>query len=317
MHIRHSVRPTRSRAGSRVLTAATAVAVALGASLAVGAGCATGRPLHYTSTGDRWNVPIEGFLPDGTPVVKVVVQKAGPFLFALKLDGLSTIDPTLAKKLQLWWDVNLDGRMMSNKTGRALQFQTTMFQVDSLQMGELKMYRRQIRGYRQTATFRGQPIRGVIGQDILGQSTVWHIDRDRNLFRVATQGNMPLSEDAVRLDIKQMFSALYTYVDVGHGQRAYMRILFTGPTTIKTAIAQRAGLARFSNGSALAQNLSIGQVPISQLVFDRFVDNYITQDVTEGELGAQFWTRYNMTINLHEKVIWLTPRHIKGGPSSI
>lgn len=298
----------RARTATIALTALCIVLLA--------ASCVSGSPPQFKSTGNAWTVPVEGFLADGQPVVSVTIDGKGPYLFSVQFDGMSTIHPDLGTELKLWRDVDLDGRMFDRRSGNSVRFQTTHFQVNALQMGELTIGRVHILAMANPSSFRGQQIQGTIGRDMLGQTTIWHLDRDRGLFQVANQGHFQPPAHAQRIDFKLRFGEIFAYVGVNDRQLAYMRVLFNGPTSLRPSIARRAGLARRADGLLVGRQVTVGQTEVDVLIFDHYYEPTGPQSITEGELGAQFFNRYNVTVNLHEQAIWLTPRRRQRGPGS-
>lgn len=290
----------------RIAQSNITVTIIAAAALAVAA-CTAGSPLHFKSKGDIWQIPVASSPTSPEVVAQVKVNGKGPFLFAIRFNDRSTIHPELAKRLDLWQTTDTSSRMIGDKSGKSLSSQLAYAQVDSLEVGDLKMGGMRMVMLANGGVIEGVPILGVIGADLLSETTIWHLDRDQGVFTVANQNHFEPPPEADRVAITIHQGELFTNIHVD-GREVYVRVRFDGPTTIRPGIARKLQLAPGGDSRWIAGEVSVGDVQAGDLLFGPYIEQRRVQNPIEGELGLQFWSRYNLTINLHQKAVWVTPR---------
>src|SRR5262245_48618555 len=150
--------------------------------------CTYGAPLGF-SGGDSWSIQMIGPLEDNELVVPVKVQGKGPYLFMIDGDAEhSSVDSAIVSDAELYC---VRGADMLDERDHMVQ--TTECDIKKLQIGDTltvsgltKVHAHKFGTY----WSGGRQMRGVLGRDVIADSMILGVDRDRGLITLATQGHL-------------------------------------------------------------------------------------------------------------------------------
>jgi hypothetical protein len=295
-----------------------AVAVAAAGALATSAACVAGAPLGF-SKGDNWTIPLVGALEDGPLVAPVYIDGKGPFLFEINFDADSSMDPLLVGTLDLY--KFRKNYKLVDASDHVSHEELWYAEVKQVTLGDLTVSRREFAVNPTGGVYRGQPVLGIIGRDILSETLIWTIDRDRSTLFVATQGHASPPVDAVRvkgrLDRGNLFITshvdqreMYLRLDQGYAHSLLWPRLIRD---MKLASARDPkmdsfGRRRFYPDGFWAQRAAIGEAAVSGQLFFALEDKRLRPRDLDGVIGRDFLARFHATFNLHKSSVWLRPR---------
>ncbi len=285
---------------ARWVEAVVAVGVAIGL-----AACAAGVPPGF-SDGTSWTIPVVGGLDDGPLVAPVFINDEGPFLFVLNPRAASTIDPELARNLDIWVDrtdqkiVSFDDKITHEKLDIA--------DILKVRVGTLTVVKTKFLALPARARYHGQRVWGTIGKEIFAESLIWTIDRDRQQVHVATQGHQPVPDGATKVTAKRLrANRLFVDVRLDGKTKAYV---FVDPcrygSGVWPKVAARAGLDR--RGGHWVAAVTLAGLEVADVPIYAYEDKRVRTRDWDGMLGMEFFAKYHVIINWHEHVVWLTPR---------
>jgi hypothetical protein len=314
-----SLRLARKLPGLRIVVGAVAI---------VSTACALGAPLGFAK-GDSWSIPAMGALEDGAFIVPVEIEGKGPFLFVAWPGAKSSIDPGLAKQLGLFVE-RTDGKLVN--AGDHISHEITDYaEIKRLSLGDLTANRRRFIVYPGSGTYKGIPLNGVIGADILDDTLIWTFDRDRQMIHLAVQEKATRpSPDAIEVKLSRVNNNAM-FVDARIGERTLdMRVDFIRTaTTVWPAVAESLGLPsldgqqlrdafgrtyRYDDHAWRVPELALAGAVVGELAVFPLRDKRVRESDFDGELGADFFAQFDVTVNMHKLRMWLRPRqrHLGG-----
>lgn len=151
------------------------------------AACTSGAPPGFAGgfRGDRWAFPLVGPLEDGLLLTPVTINTHGPFLFLIDPDApVSIVDGELIKLADLR-PVPGPQRLDETDTQRTRGYAELL----GVEIGSLIVERREAMVVaRHTYDAAGRRVHGVLGRDVIADSLVLGVDRDRGLAHLVVVG---------------------------------------------------------------------------------------------------------------------------------
>lgn len=282
-------------------------------SLVIAGGCAAGAPLGFEKGTNNWSIPLEGTLANGVPLAQVEIDGKGPYLFAINLDMLSTIDPALAQELGLWETRTTKDKAVDEQDDVVIE-QFTYAELPRFTVGNLTVSNRRFIAMRPGASYEGQPILGIIGRDVISETLIWTLDRDRAMLHIATQGHYTPPPEAQQIELSLYQGQIFVKAKIEDRITAELRVRFHNASQLWPELAAKAGLERVDTGDQqnpplwLAKSVQIGRVYATDVPFFAFQDERVREVEYDGVLGQDLWSRYRITVNVHKRVMWLEPR---------
>lgn len=284
------------------------------------AGCAVGAPPGF-SDGDLWTFPLVAPLEDDLLLVPVYIdEKKEPLLFMIDPDSdFSVIDSAAQSELELY---TLPGTEVLNEADNKVK--TFIAEVMKIKVGDLEVRNLKMRVVRAGAwSSGGRVIRGVLGRDIISDSLILSVDRDRGLAYLATQGHLRPQPGSTAIGVRHFLHREIAEVKInGQSYDLHMdlgaRTSMLWPYLIDRArlprIAVRAelvdelGTRREVSSGAMAARVEANEARADGIVFLPFDDRKFEDDHFDGALGQNFLSSFQVTFNWHEKKVWLKPR---------
>lgn len=304
------------------------VAVLLVACLG-GASCVVGAPPGF-SDGESWSFPLVGALEGGPLIVPVTIHDRGPYLFRVDPDSpMSQLDAGLVNELELL--TTLGPKFVDEADQRRPTFFAEVLRIKA---GTLTVRNRDFlvmpAGAFDTG---GRRIRGVIGHDLLADSTVFGFDRARGMGYIATQKGFHPPEGAIvvgydtqivaeaKSDLPAVTRRLVSarvggqavslHVDLGEGvsQLRFAKWDAAGLYVFKLArdLVDEAGQRRRVDRGGLAEHVEVGAVKSGEVLFVKYDDRRWRESAIDGTLGLDFFEGYTTWANWHTHQLYLVP----------
>ena len=299
---------------AQVLRAAALIASLVG-------GCAIGAPPGFSS-GDHWSFPLVGPLENSNLVVPVYVNDTGPYLFMLDPDSeYSSVDAGIQSALKLY---SVQGPAIQDENDNLKE--TVLAETRELRIGDLTVSNKQVRVHHVGMFwFNGRQVRGLIGRDILSDSLILQLDRDRGMVHLGTQGHLAPPPDATTELAMKLRNSRYLVklrVNDGNELAAHLdlgaRWTMLWPTLLEraklptvrvsAAIVDEAGTRREITTGSIAAKVAVGGAEASGLLLLPFGDRRTRAVDLDGAVGNNFLAAYHVTVNWHQKKVWLRPR---------
>ena len=289
--------------------------------------CAMGAPPGF-SAGDSWTVPIVAPLENGPILVPVRINGAGPYLFMLDPDSsVSSVDTAIVSELDLY---NRFGGQAVSEADKLVNVRGA--EVRTIGVGNLTVSNRRVRVHDVGAFMvNGRLVRGLLGRDVIADSLVLAIDRDRGMMHLATQGHLepPAGADAIsyyhergpgmKVPSRRVAKAtmnrtipLRMHLDLG----APMSMLW--PKKIDEAklprIAMRGtiidelGQRQVVDYGSIAAMLEVGSVELQAISLVPYRDKRWREVDLDGVVGLNFFSQFQVTVNWHRATFYLSPR---------
>lgn len=285
--------------------------------------CVMGKPLGF-GDGESWTIPVVGDLEGGTLVAPVYIHGKGPFLFEIDpTQHRSRIDRRLAGMLGIHMERHL-GDQKRDADDRTHEH-AIYAEILKIQIGDLHVRSRLFGVFdRGQWSFRGHPILGELGRDIIDDTLVWRFDRDRMVLQLAVQGKLDPPPAGTAIKGKVDRSKFFVWADVGAGSKVKLYLNFRNEiSALWPHVAKELGLQRTDAGAYMldewgnrrelrqgwrVDRLALGDESAEGFTFVPYHDARVDPRDWDGSLGLDFLGRYNLTVNWHEKRIWLEPR---------
>lgn len=287
------------------------------------ASCAVGAPPGF-SDGDVWTVPLVAPLENDLLLVPVTINDMQqPVLFMIDPDSQeSAIDAGLQSKLKPYSYQVQDE--LSEADHRVHVF---VAEIIKLRIGDLEVRNRKMRVVNMGALWsNGRMIRGILGRDIISDSLIFSVDRDRGIAYLATQGHLKPPPGATAVDLTHYFHRQLATVTInkGHSVRLHMdlgaRSSMLWPSQlaklglphipVKAQLVDEYGVVRGVDAGGLAAKVALGGQEIDGVLMLPFGDKRIqeTDHEVDGALGQNFFSHFFVMINWDQKKLWLKPR---------
>ncbi|HKE13677.1 MAG TPA: aspartyl protease family protein [Kofleriaceae bacterium] len=283
-------------------------------------GCAVGAPPGF-GKGESWSFPLVAPLEDDVLLVPVLIDGVPqPVVFMIDPDSaVSSIDSALQQQLKPY-----TRQVPHEVTERDQRVPVFMAEIKKIRLGELEVENLTMRIHK-AGTFwaGGRQVRGIIGRDILADSILFYADRDRGIGILATQGSLSPPPKATEVHYRTFFHRRLAKVKIN--RRDYTMHLDLGARTtmlwgpkIRTAalpkLSVRAelqdeyGTTWQETSGGLAAMVEMGNARVDALVVLPYGDRRVNPTDLDGALGQNFFSRFNVMVNSHEKTMWLKPR---------
>ena len=292
--------------------------------------CTYGAPLGFSS-GDSWSAPLVGPLEDRELVVPVRINGQGPYLFVIDSDApVSSVDAAIQSELELYAS---RGEELADERDRKVQ--TTDAEVKKLQVGDqLTVSNLKVKVHNVgTYSVSGRLMRGVLGRDVIADSLILGVDRDRGLITLATQGHLAAPAGAARLGWRDQRFALgprrrltsatvngkqvTMHIDLGAELSQLwarkMQQLELPRVGVRATTVDELATSRQVSFGAMAATVSAGGVDTHGLLMLPYEDKRTRDIDLDGSLGLNFFVRHNLVVNLHTKAVYMSPREADPG----
>jgi hypothetical protein len=300
------------------------------AALALLVGCARGAPPGFSS-GTSWTIPLIGPLEDGLLLVPALVDGKGPFVFAIDPDAqVSVVDHEVVKATG---GVTGSGRRILDENDTT--HPSFFLEIHAWKIGTLEVRGKGARIVpAHTFDAGGRRVHGLLGRDIIADSLQLHFDRDRGVVMLAAQGAGIPSGTPIELstvDSKQLIAS----GAVGPGPRRVVTATINGEefamhldlgavanqlrerswgtaklaeTATELVLVDEVGSTRRVSKRGLADVVTVGEPGSKNVLFVPYGDKRWHESQLEGTLGLDFLRPYSVTVNWHEKMLYLKPR---------
>jgi hypothetical protein len=247
------------------------------------------------------------------------VHGRGPYLFLVAPNSVSSaIDARLADELGLW--VRPEWRSAIDQNDREVRFQVA--EVLSLQIGDLSIRHTRMRTVPAgSLRFRGQPVAGVIGGDLLSSTITLDVDRDAGVVTLALTGHERPPAGAVavegrvydgllKIPVAVEGDALEMVVDPGARRSgiwprvaARLELAFAGSEEV---IDEYGSTADVSLGARAARLQLDGLRAVAR--FGAYWVRSFRETSHDGALGQDFLAAYRVLFDRDHARLWLAPR---------
>ena len=243
-------------------------------------------PPVYFKGGKAWTLPLVAPLEHDQLVVPVTINGKGPYLFLVNPMATSTIDEGLAKQLDLYHKREAgEGGYIHVQTEEDHLVVRPIYEVQAAQAGDLGLQNFVVLGVPAgSLTFRGQPVYGILGGDLLTITIVIDIDRDGGVLHLALSGHQKLPADLHPVPSVRQKGLPLEHIDV------------TGTTVQFPGYGAAVKLALVDAGITV------------EMAFAGLADRRFAQEDFEGMLGESFLSRFRAVIDNDKPVLWLGPR---------
>ncbi|HUS69144.1 MAG TPA: retropepsin-like aspartic protease, partial [Kofleriaceae bacterium] len=284
------------------------------------AGCAVGAPPGF-SDGDLWTFPLVAPLEDDLLLVPVYVgDKKEPLLFMIDPDSpVSVIDSALQSELKPY---AVQGPEVVNEADTRVR--TFIAEILKLKVGDLEVRNLKVRIVHAGAwSSGGRVIRGVLGRDVIADSLILSVDRERGVAYLGTQGNLKPQPGAVEVGFRHFRNRQIAEVKV-NGQSYDLHVDIGARTSmlwpdlmekaklprvaVRAELVDELGTRREVKTGGMAAQVEAGAAKGGGILFLPFDDRRFEDDEFDGALGQNFLANFQMTFNWHQKKIWLKPR---------
>lgn len=333
--------------------AMVALAIALGA---CSKSKSSGLPPGF-GQGTQWAVPLLGALGEATPLAAVTIDGKGPFLFAVDVHAPSAVDPRLARELGLGPSPG-QGEPAEQPAVTGAGAATPTVTVPRITLGNLTVASAQFEVRDVRATHHGRPVQGSIGREILHPTLLWTLDRDRQSLYLGVRARqepprgaqrVPLTAGAAEagllVEARIAGAAAGAAEGAAEGAPARLRVTFEPVTAIRPELAKQAGLQSVGGRAWMADEVRVGEVSASEILFSPFGQNAMREaaqpaapppgmpeaaqvagrrsrpdhappptpaevvaEGVDGVLGQRFWSNFLVAMYLAESAMWLAPR---------
>lgn len=306
----------------------------LGVALAAcAAGCTAGAPPGFSggASGDRWALPLVGPLENGLLITAVQINTHGPYLFAIDPDApISIVDGDVVKEAGLRTS-NGPHRLDETDTQQPRPYA----EIIGLEIGQLIIERRDVIVVRPGSfDVAGRRISGVIGRDVIADSLVFGIDRDRGVVHLMTQKSfqpppgataLGYEELASRFENAQTSAAPRRLVDATvNGAKHTLHVDFGAPASqlreslwektklvpreVQTAVIDEVGVPRRITTATEPTQVTVGPITSDGIVFIPYGDRRWDEMAIDGALGLGFFAPHVVWASWHTRQLYLSPR---------
>jgi hypothetical protein len=174
-------------------------------------------------------------------------------------------------------------------------------------------------------------MRGLLGRDVIADSLVLAVDRDRGMLTIALQGKLSPPPAATAIGYRRFFERRLGKVTVA-GRPVSMHIDLGGPMTQlwqhqidalrlprvggKWIMTDEYGMAWQVDGGAIASAIQIGPLKVENVTVVPFNDRRLEPEHLDGALGQNVLSRFNIVANWHKATVWLSPRTADPGATA-
>jgi hypothetical protein len=289
--------------------------------------CVVGAPPGFSS-GDLWTVPLVAPLENDLLLVPVSINDEGPFLFMVDPDSpTSSIESSLQAGMKLFASRSVTQAQTEDDHLVSLVFA----EVRKLTVGTLSIRNMKLRVH-DDATFwsGGRRVRGILGRDVISDSLIYSFDRDRGKMYIATQGNLKLPEGSMPLSFTQSYSAHRRYLAnlrINRKHKVTMHLDLGARTSmlwpklikkykmptipVQAELVDEYGSQRVVTSGTIAGIVEAKKTLTNALLLLPYSDKRLEPEDLDGIIGQNFWSRYNVTVNWHQKKFWMQPRTSK------
>ena len=287
----------------------------------VSGGCVVGAPPGF-SDGDRWTVPLVAPLESDVYLVPVKINDKGPYLFMIDPDSqVSGLDDFIAKDLELYTQQFPE---QINEVDHKIP--VFVSEVQKLAVGELSVRNLKLRVHRfGTFWVGGRRVRGVLGRDVIADSLVFAADRDTGWATIATQGHLVPPAEAMAIKYRNFFGRKLAAVNLNGQHKATLHMDLGSPhsqlwdkkiaqwglprTGDKRRMTDELGTIWETSFGANVETVQVANQNIGNIFVVPYNDKRREEEELDGSLGQNFFSKFNVTANWHQRKIWLSPRN--------
>jgi hypothetical protein len=282
------------------------------------AGCVVGAPPGF-SDGDTWTTPLIAPLENDVLLTPVTIKGKGPYLFMIDPDSeFSSVDQAIVSELDLY---AAGGPEELSEADHRVQ--TFTAEIPEAQIGTLGVRNQKWRIHK-VGTFwvGGRRVRGLLGRDVIADSLMFSVDRDRGVATLGKQGKIAPPSNGATISYRNFFNRKLARVQV-NGKETTLHLDLGGrlsrmwPKKIKSSgapliplqakLVDELGVEQTVSGGALADVTAAGQTG-NGVVFVPYADQRVEEVDLDGSLGQNFFSNFRVTANWHKKTVWLEPR---------
>ncbi len=293
--------------------------------LSVGlSGCVVGAPPGF-SDGDLWSVPLVAPLENDLLLVPVSLNGEGPFLFMVDPDSPeSSVEASLQASLDLY-----ARRSGQRQTEDDHLTHIIIAEVKKMSIGDLNIRNMRVRVHDDGTYWSGdRRVRGVLGRDVIADSLAFKFDRDQGMMYIGTQGHMKPPEDARTLHFTQSYSRHKRHlasIEINRKHKVTMHLDLGARTSmiwsklmkkykmpnvpLQAVVVDEYGTRSTLQGGTIAGIVRANETETNALMMLPYSDKRMDEDDLDGILGQNFWSKYNITVNWHQKKFWLQTRN--------
>lgn len=283
-------------------------------------GCPSSTVPTGFAAGERWAIPLIGPLEDGLLLVPAWVNDKGPFVFALDPDAnVSIVDTDLVTATGARRG---DGPSLLDESNTPRD--RVYAEIVEWDFGMLSVKNKPAEIVpAHTFDIEGRRIHGVIGRDILLDSFVLGIDRDRGMVTLTTKDTFkvlpddqviaftPLPSQIANAEVQPISRKLvevtidgerfHVHLDLG-ATASQLRAGSWTPaklteTPIDGAVVDEVGTARKVTRQGIADAVTLGAVTTHGVPFIPYEDRrWPAEGAVDGTLGLSFFKPYKVTV---------------------
>lgn len=295
-------------------------ALPLLACLAALPACVVGAPPGF-SDGDTWTMPLIAPLEDDVLLVPVTINGKGPYLFMIDPDSeVSSVDNAIVSELELYATAGPD--VLSEADHRVKTF---IAEVPEAQIGELGIRNQKWRIHK-VGTFwaGGRRVRGLLGRDVIADSLMFSVDRDRGVATIGKQGKLSPPTGADTISYRNFFNRKLAKVALNGGAEVTLHLDLGGRLSrmwpdkiramnlpqipLQAKLVDELGVEQTVTGGALAASVTAGASEAKGVVIVPFADKRLETTDLDGSLGQNFFANFKVLANWHKKTLWLERR---------
>ena len=296
--------------------------------LALLAACAIGAPPGW-SDAKEWTFPLVP-IADGRLVVPVYVHGHGPYLFAIDPDAdITVVDGLIINQSEQVYTPRQGVRLVdSTDTSHA----TFYSQLTDWKIGDLAISMVRVAVVQHPLDAGGRSIDGILGHDVIVDSLVFSIDRDRGVVVLTTHDKFAPPTDAIAFDYEKQgytwkrpwniprrlvpakidgvdFAA---HVDFGRAQSRVVPYAWDkaklAPREERVEMWDEAGTRRLFDRVGVAHEVTVAGQTQHDFAFAPFQDERYFPNELLVALGLDFFTPFHVDADWHHSRIYLRPR---------
>ncbi len=287
-------------------------------------GCVVGAPPGF-SDGDLWSVPLVAPLENDLLLVPVSLNGEGPFLFMVDPDSPeSSVEASLQASLDLY--ARRSGQRLTEDDHLT---QIIIAEVKKMSIGDLSIRNMRVRVHDDGTYWSGdRRVRGILGRDVIADSLAFKFDRDQGMMYIGTQGHIKPPEDASTIRFTQSYGKHKRHlstIELNHKHKVSMHLDLGARTSmlwsklikkykmpnvpLQAEVVDEYGTRYALRGGTIAGIVRANETEANALMMLPYSDKRMDEDDLDGILGQNFWSKYNITVNWHQKKLWVQTRN--------
>ena len=290
--------------------------------------CVSGAPPGFPKETKVWTAPLVGSLESDLYLVPVYINDSGPYLFQIDPDSRnSAIDEDIKNAMNIWTMQQADGTSEADK-----RKQVMVADVKKVSVGDLTVRRKFLTVLaNDVLNHNGRRIRGVLGRDIIADSLVLQIDRDKAQMLLAPHGSIlppagavPLKYDLFALALERYYRVYVANVSANNGDKLAMHVDLGGRMSsiwkekqeemrlpslaMKSSIVDEFGVMHQVDHGTLLATLDMNGLKNNGVRVVDYHDKKYRKQHLDGSLAQNVLSKYNVTADWHKSTIWFSER---------